>query len=226
MRPNYCGVNIHLAQCLYSVLIVKALVGTFNQEKAPTLRLWKPNVKPMDRHQHQSGDQEISSPRYQPGWGQTAGTWACKWRSHEAHSSPTSNPPPLTGCRSRWLSRPCRRRTAPGRRTPTSTEALPASNIMLTLRHCIYGWRDLAEVHAGAGVARSASVLCGVTLTAATRRLLGISPPHQRRAQPLSGNCSKSALTNWVDGQNWGLQSIFLVRRLGFISQSNWLFWQ
>ena len=35
-----------------------------------------------------------------------------------------------------------------------------------------------------------------------------------------------SLLTNWVDGQNWGLQSIFLVRRLGFISQSNWLFWQ
>ena len=35
-----------------------------------------------------------------------------------------------------------------------------------------------------------------------------------------------SLLTNWVDGQNWGLQPIFLVRRLGFISQSNWLFWQ
>ena len=31
---TYCGVNACLAKCLYSVLIVKALVGTFNQEKA------------------------------------------------------------------------------------------------------------------------------------------------------------------------------------------------
>ena len=61
--------------------------------------------------------------------------------------------------------------------------------------HCMYRWCDLAELHAGAGVARSASVLCGVILTAATRRLLGISPLHQPRPGPLSGNCSKSALT-------------------------------
>ena len=31
---TYCGVNAHLAYCLNSVLNVKALIGTFNQEKA------------------------------------------------------------------------------------------------------------------------------------------------------------------------------------------------
>ena len=31
---TYCGVNACLAQCLNSVLNVKALVGAFNQEKA------------------------------------------------------------------------------------------------------------------------------------------------------------------------------------------------
>ena len=45
---TYCGVNAHLA-CLvsYSVLNVKEIVGTFNQEKARV----KPIVKPMDRLQ-------------------------------------------------------------------------------------------------------------------------------------------------------------------------------
>ena len=40
-RPNftstYCGVNARLAECLNSVLNVKVLVGTFNQEKALVL---------------------------------------------------------------------------------------------------------------------------------------------------------------------------------------------
>ena len=30
---TYRGVNIHLAKCLNSVLNVKVLIGTFNQEK-------------------------------------------------------------------------------------------------------------------------------------------------------------------------------------------------
>ena len=31
---TYCGVNAHSAECLNSVLNVKALVGAFDQEKA------------------------------------------------------------------------------------------------------------------------------------------------------------------------------------------------
>ena len=34
VSPMQLGVNARLAQCLNSVLNVKALVGTFNQEKA------------------------------------------------------------------------------------------------------------------------------------------------------------------------------------------------
>ena len=33
ITSTYCGVNARLAKCLNSVLNVKALVGTFNQEK-------------------------------------------------------------------------------------------------------------------------------------------------------------------------------------------------
>ena len=47
-----CGVNARLAKCLNSVLNVKALVGAFNQEKAPEgafAVIVQPVVEPMDR---------------------------------------------------------------------------------------------------------------------------------------------------------------------------------
>ena len=44
----YCGVNAHLAQCLNSVLNVKAVVAAFNQEKA-IVEAFSVIVKPMDR---------------------------------------------------------------------------------------------------------------------------------------------------------------------------------
>ena len=49
---TYHGVNSHLAQCLNSVLNVKALEGAFNQEKALVEAfsvIVQPVVEPMDR---------------------------------------------------------------------------------------------------------------------------------------------------------------------------------